>query len=75
MLHTTNKEELAPQISENERNPNILGDVSSRVVNKDINNLSFIVKLVKSKKPNFIKSNCSKTDFLTFGDKKVFIYL
>ncbi len=44
-------------------------------IDRDIKNLSSIVKSAKSIKPNFAKANSSKTDFLTFEAKKTFIYL
>ncbi len=48
--------------------------IGSRGINRDIKNLSSIVKLAKSKKPNFTKANFG-TDFLIPRAKKAFIYL
>ncbi len=44
-------------------------------IDRDIKNLSFVVKSAKSKKPNFAKANSSKIEFLTCKAKNTCIYL
>lgn len=72
-------------------NANIsLDDTGDNVINKSIQNLSYIANLAKSKKSNltkskksnlrikksdFAKTNYSEMDFLTFKAKKAFIHL
>ncbi len=56
------------------KNQGTLSGGDSGSVDGDIKNLSFVVKLAKSKKPNFTKAN-SRTDFLTPGAKEAFIHL
>ena len=78
MLQTTNKEALSTQAIENKRNQDASASASSigdRDINKDIKNLSSMVKLVKSKKPIFANANSFETDFLITGAKKAFIHL
>lgn len=75
---------MSTQTSENKKNQDILSS-ASRVnksgISKNIENLSTIIKLARSKKSNLTKSkksdlaktNSFKMDFLTFGAKKVLI--
>ncbi len=78
MLQTTNEstrdENQSTQATENERNQGALSGIDSGSVDRDIKNLSSVVKSAKSKKPNFAKAN-SGTDFLTPKAKKAFIHL
>lgn len=77
---------LSPKASENKKNQNSLNSISgvgSGGVNRDIENLSNIIKLakfkksdlVKAKKLDFAKAYFFRTDFFTFGAKLTFIYL
>ena len=78
MLQTTNKEALSTQATENKKNQDTSASANSvggRGVDGDIKNLSFVVKLAKSKKPIFVKFNSSGTDFFTIRVKKAFIHL
>ena len=78
MLQINDKEALSTQATENKRNQDISARASSvggRNIDGDIKNLSFIVKLAKSKKPIFAKTNFFGTDFLITGAKKAFIHL
>ena len=52
------------------KNQDILSSVTNGSMNKDIKNLSSIIKLAKSKKSTLSKTNFFGTDFLTFGAKK-----
>lgn len=45
------------------------------VIDRDIQNVSTIEKLTKSKKLDFIKTKSSQTDFFTFKTREAFIYL
>ncbi len=75
MLQTTNDRALSTQATENKSNQDIPANAGGDVyVDGDIKNLSSVMKLAKSKKPNFAKAN-SKTDFLNPGAKKTFIHL
>ena len=78
ILQTTDEEVLSIQATENKKNQNALacaGGVGGGGVDGDIKNLSFVIKLAKSKKPIFTKANSFGTDFLTIGAKETFIYL
>ncbi len=92
MLRTIDNEALSTQVTENEKNQDILNGIAeanSGGVDRNIKNLSIIVKSAKFKKPkltkpkksdlvkaqNFAKTNSSKIDFLTPKAKKAFIYL
>ncbi len=79
MLQTTDKltgnEFLGNQATKNRRNQDLPSGVGGRGVDRDIKNLAFIVKLAKSKKPNFVKSNSFGTEFLILGAKKAFTHL
>lgn len=57
------------------KNQNILSNINGKNIDKDIENLLFIIKLAKFKKLKLIKSNSFKTNFLTLGAKETFIYL
>ena len=57
------------------KNEDAPSSVGNKGIDKDIKNLSFIIKLAKFKKSTLVKANFSKTDFFTFGAKKAFIYL
>lgn len=57
----------------NKKNFDILSMIGSKGINKNIENLSSIIKLAK--KPKSTKSNSFKTDFLTFRVKDTFIHL
>ena len=78
MLQTIHKETLSTQATENKKNLDespSAGSVCGRGVDGDIKNLSSVIKSTKSKMPIFAKVNSSKTNFLTTGAKKAFIYL
>ena len=78
MLQTIDKEALNTQATKNKKNQNAsanTGSADSGDINRNIKNLSFVVKLTKFKKPNFAKSNSSGTEFLFFKAKEAFIYL
>lgn len=45
--------------------------MSGGSIDKDIENLLSVIKIVKSKKPKLIKINFSGMDFLIFGAKKL----
>ena len=76
MLRTIDIEALNTQAIENKRNRDALASTdSSGSVDRDIKNLSFVVKSAKSKKLIFTKANSSGTDFLTIGAKEAFIHL
>ena len=72
ILLTISNNNLSTLINNNEKNQGILCNISNKDINKDIKNLSSIVKLAKSKK---LKTNFSETEFLTLKVKKAFIYL
>ncbi len=74
MLRTTGNDDIGTQATGNKKNQDTPSRVSSGGVDRDIKNLSSIVKSAKSKKPNFAKAN-SGTDFLTPGAKETFIHL
>ncbi len=79
MLQTTNEstrtyETQSTQATKNEKNQGTPSGVGSGGVDRDIKNLSSVIKSAKSKKPNFAKAN-SGTDFLTPEAKKAFIHL
>ncbi len=78
MLRTTNKstsnETQSTRATENEENQDAAAGVGGAGSGGSIKNLSTVIKLAKSKKPNFAKVN-SGTDFLTSGAKEAFIYL
>ncbi len=78
ILRTTNKltrdETKSTQAIETKENQDATAGVSSAGSGGSINNLLTIVKLAKSKKPNFAKVNFGM-DFLTSGAKKAFIHL
>ncbi len=74
MLRTTDNKTLSTEVTENEKNQDIPASADGGRVDRDIKNLSSIVKSAKSKKPYFAKAN-SRTDFLTLGAKKAFIHL
>ncbi len=56
-------------------NLDIPNGISGGGINRDIKNLSSIVKSAKFKKSNFVKVNLSKIDFLTSKAREAFIYL
>lgn len=58
----------------NKKNQNIQKSDYCKSTNKNIENLSIIIKLAKSKNFDFVKSNSFKIDFLTSEVKKSFIY-
>ncbi len=62
-------------VNASKKNQDTPSSVSDGGVNRDIKNLLSIVKLVKSKKPNFTKANFFGKEFLTSRAKKTFIYL
>ncbi len=75
ILQTTNDGALSTQATENKKNQNTLASAGGDIgVDRDIKNLSFVVKLAKFKKPNFAKANFGM-DFLIPGAKKAFIHL
>ena len=59
------------------KNQSVANKVDCSRIGTSIKNLSIVVKSKKSNltKAEFAKVNSSKTDFLTFKAKKVFIYL
>ncbi len=65
--------------NDSKKNQDALSGIGGNNVGRNIENLSFIIKLAKSKKPNltedFIKTNFFETDFLILKAKKVFIQL
>ncbi len=74
MLRITDNGALSTQATENKKNQNTPASADVVGIDRDIKNLSSIVKSAKSKKPNFAKAN-SGTDFLTSGAKEAFIHL
>ncbi len=70
----TRDETQSTQATENEENQDIVVGVGGVDSGRSIKNLSIVVKLAKSKKPNFAKTN-SGSDFLIFEVKEVFIHL
>ncbi len=79
MLWTTNKStgkgSQSTLTNASKKNQGAPSSVGSEGVDRDIKNLSFIVKSTKSNKPNFAKANSSKTEFLTLRAKETFIHL
>ena len=88
MLQTTDNKALSIQTTKNKKNQDILSGttrVDGGKVSRNIENLSIVVNLAKSKKPQLakskkldllkVKANSSKTDFLTSKAQKTFIYL
>ena len=57
----------------NKKNRDTLSIIDNRGIDKDIKNLSSVIKSVRELK--LIKSNYSKMNFLTLGAKEAFIHL
>ncbi len=79
MLQTTDESSgngsLSILTNASKKNQDAPNGGNSRDVDGNIKNLSSVVKSAKSKKPNFVKNNSSKTEFLILRAKKAFIYL
>ncbi len=77
MLQITDDKAPSIQAIKNKKNQEVLNGTSgtdSGDVGGDIN-LSFVIKLAKSKKSNLAKTNSSRPDFLIPEAKKAFIYV
>ena len=65
-------------MTKRKRNQNTLAyisDTGNGDINKIIKNLLSVIKLAKSKKPNFLKKNSSRIEFFFLKAKEAFIYL
>lgn len=78
MLQTIDTEAPSIQATKNKKNQDVSTSASSSCgdcINRYIKNLSSVVTLAKSKKPNFVKSNSFGTELFSPGVKKAFIHL
>ncbi len=75
ILRITDDGAIGTETTKNGKNQDIQRGVGGGGIYRDIKNLSSIVKSVKSKKPNFAKSNFFGMEFLTSGPKEAFIHI
>ncbi len=72
---TTNDEALNTLTKANKNNQDIANGIGGEGVDRDIKNLSSVIKSAKPKKANFANTNYSGTDFLTSRAREAFIHL
>lgn len=75
IFQTISNNDLNTLTNISKKNHDVSSDVSVQSINRDIKSLSSVIKLAKSKKSSFAKSNLFGIEFLIPRTKEALIYL